>query len=221
MRLDGVVTMNPMYRAWWRALMDLRPLLRFLAERLPKLVPWTIRARSLAHLFVGNPIQTLAGLDAASLGLVLGWPARPLLIGFIGVVFVVEITHRVFYRSRCWLIGWREAWRFRRRWPSDWAGVAAKTARRSVSTTCATPTPACSWPPVSLCSTYPEGSATPPQRSPSTSTPTSYRARGARQRTASPTCSATRATGSDDVPPGLGPPKCCPNVAPRLPQCQE
>ena len=27
------------------------------------------------------------------------------------------------------MIGWREAWRFRRRWPNDWATVAAKTAR--------------------------------------------------------------------------------------------
>ena len=121
--------MNPLYRAWWRALMDLRPLLRFVAERFPKLAPWAIRARSLVHLLVGNPIQTLTGVDALLLWLMLAWPARPLLVGFVLVVIIVEIAHRVFYRSGCWLIGWREAWRFRRRWPSDWAGVAAKTVR--------------------------------------------------------------------------------------------
>ena len=55
--------MNPIYRAWWRMLMDLRPLVRFSAERFPKLAPWTIRLRSALHLAIGNPIQTLAGVD--------------------------------------------------------------------------------------------------------------------------------------------------------------
>ncbi|MEM9655618.1 MAG: hypothetical protein AAGA65_26265 [Actinomycetota bacterium] len=45
--------MNPLYRAWWRMLMDLRPLVRFLAERFPKLAPWTIRLRSTLHLAIG------------------------------------------------------------------------------------------------------------------------------------------------------------------------
>jgi hypothetical protein len=109
--------------------MDLRPLVRYLAERFPKLAPWAIRGRSAAHLLVGNPIQALAGFDALLLWWVLRWPGRPLLAGFVLVVLVVEVTHRLFYRSGCWLIGWREAWRFRRRWPGDWAGVAAKTVR--------------------------------------------------------------------------------------------
>lgn len=121
--------MNPLYRAWWRTLMDLRPLLRFLAERFPKLAPWAIRLRSALHLAVGNPIQVLAGMDAVLLWLLLGWPLRRVGIGFLAVCLVVEVAHRLGLRQGLWLSGWREAWRFRRRWPSDWAGIAAKTTR--------------------------------------------------------------------------------------------
>ena len=61
--------------------MDLRPFVRFLAERFPKLAPWAVRLRSLLHLLVGNPIQTLAGLDALLLWWLFGWPGRWLLAG--------------------------------------------------------------------------------------------------------------------------------------------
>ena len=121
--------MHPLYRAWWQALMDLRPLVRFLAERFPKVAPWAIRLRSVGHVLIGNPLQTLVGVDALLLWHLAGWPARPLAI-VVALVFVgLEVGHRASYRSGGWWIGWREAWRFRRRWPADWAGVAAKTVR--------------------------------------------------------------------------------------------
>jgi hypothetical protein len=120
--------MSFLYRGWWRFLMDLRPFVRFLAERFPKLAPSAVRLRSALHLLVGNPIQSLTGIDALLLWL-LGWSGQRLLVAFAAVCIVVEITHRVFYRSGCCFIAWREAWRFRRRWPSDWVAVAAKTTR--------------------------------------------------------------------------------------------
>ena len=121
--------MGFLYRGWWRFLMDLRPLVRFLAERFPKLAPWALRLRSALHVLVGNPVQALAGGDALLLWRVVGWSGRWLLAAFVAVCLLVEVTHRVCYRSGSWLIGWREAWRFRRRWPAGWAEVAAKTAR--------------------------------------------------------------------------------------------
>lgn len=120
--------MNVLYRGWWRFLMDLRPLARFLAERFPKLAPWAVRLRSVLHLAVGNPLQIIVGIEALVLWR-LGWPGGWLLAVFLFVCLLMEILHRVFYRQGDWLIGWREAWRFRRRWPGDWAGVAAKTVR--------------------------------------------------------------------------------------------
>jgi hypothetical protein len=121
--------MHPVYRAWWRALMDLRPTVRFLAERFPKLAPWGIRARWAAHLAVGNPIQSLAGFDAVMLwhhGALTFWWALGLLVGVCGFA---EIGHRMAYRSGGLVVGWREAWRFRRKFPAEWAGIAAKTTR--------------------------------------------------------------------------------------------
>ncbi len=121
--------MNPVYRAWWRLLMDLRHLPRFFAERFPKVAPWAVRLRSLLHWLVGNPIQSLvavAGLYVWRLGALPGrW--------FMGLVLVVHLVvelycHLCFDRGG-WLIGWRAAWRIRRRWPADWAAVAAKTTR--------------------------------------------------------------------------------------------
>jgi len=120
---------NPLYRAWWRMLMDLRPVVRFLAERFPKLAPWTVRFRSVLHLAVGNPLQTLVGADVLLLWLLFDLPVRWLIATFVVVCVLVEVAHRIGYRTGCWLTGWREAWRFRRRWPSDWASVAAKTTR--------------------------------------------------------------------------------------------
>ena len=127
--MSGRTVMHPAYRAWWRALMDLRPMVRYLAERFPKLAPWGIRVRVVLHGMVGNPLQTVLGAEVLTLWLMAGWPWRWLLGVFVTVSLVLEVTHRVFYRHGHWLIGWREAWRFRRRWPSDWAGVAAKTVR--------------------------------------------------------------------------------------------
>ena len=123
------MTMNPLYRAWWRALMDLRPMVRFLAERFPKLAPWGIRFRWLCHWVTGNPLQVLISVELVVLWHVREWPARWVLVGFALFCLVVEAIHRLGIRSGSWFAGWREAWRFRRRWPSDWAGVAAKTER--------------------------------------------------------------------------------------------
>ena len=121
--------MHWLYRGWWRFLMDLRPMVRFLAERFPELAPWMVRLRAVLHLLVGNPIQTLAAVDGLVLWRWVGWPGRWLLLAFVAACGLVEVHHRVCYRSGDWLIAWREAWRFRRRWPGEWAIVAAKTAR--------------------------------------------------------------------------------------------
>ncbi len=121
--------MNPLYRAWWRTLLDLRPMVRFLAERFPKLAPWAIRLRWLLHWVVGNPLQVLVGVEAMALWHLREWPARWVLVGFAVFCVFVEAVHRLGYRTGSRFTGWREAWRFRRRWPSDWAGVAAKTER--------------------------------------------------------------------------------------------
>lgn len=121
--------MNPLYRGWWRLLMDLRPMVRFFAERFPKLAPWGVRLRAVFHRLVGNPVQVLVVVDALLVWWVLDLPARWLLAVVAGVWLFLEIVHRVCYRSGFRLIGWREAWWFRRRWPAEWAGVAAKTTR--------------------------------------------------------------------------------------------
>ena len=121
--------MNPLYRVWWRFLMDLRPLVRFAAERFPKLAPWAVRARSVAHWLVGNPIQTLAAVDGLLVWRYFDVPLRWVLVAFGVVCVFVEVAHRVCFRSGCWFVAWRETWRLRRRWPGDWATVAAKTAR--------------------------------------------------------------------------------------------
>ncbi len=121
--------MNPVYRVWWRFLMDLRPTVRYLAERFPKVAPWGVRLRSAVHLAIGNPIQTLAAVDCVLLWLKFDIEFRWLGLGLLAVCAVAELHHRVFFGSGGWLVGWREAWRLRRRWPNDWATVAAKTAR--------------------------------------------------------------------------------------------
>ena len=121
--------MNPIYRMWWRLLLDLRPLVRFFAERFPKLAPWFVRARTLLHWLVGNPIQTMVAGVAVMLWWDLHLPARWLLGGLLAVHVVVIVYCRVTFTRGSWLGAWREAWRIRRRWPSDWAAVAAKTAR--------------------------------------------------------------------------------------------
>ncbi|MGH1493655.1 MAG: hypothetical protein ACRBK7_30375 [Acidimicrobiales bacterium] len=121
--------MNPLYRMWWRFLMDLRPLVRFLAERFPRLAAPSVRLRLLLHWIVGNPIHSLALVDGFMVwhffDIRLRWIALAIAVFFV----LVEIYHRANFAAGTWMIAWREAWRIRRRWPADWAAVAAKTAR--------------------------------------------------------------------------------------------
>ena len=121
--------MNPLYRVWWRVLMDLRPVVRFFAERFPKLASLAVRARSVAHLVVGNPLQT-----AALLAAVAAWSTDGLSFGLAAVLWLAsvglyEAWHHLAYTDGAWLVGWREGWRARRMIPSVWAQVAAKTHR--------------------------------------------------------------------------------------------
>ena len=121
--------MTPLYRVWWRFLMDLRPLVRYSAERLPKVAPWGVRVRVLLHWMVGNPIQTLAAVDGYLIWRTTDIGGRWILAVVAGVWLLMEIYHRFAFTAGGMLVGWREAWRIRRRWPADWAAVAAKTAR--------------------------------------------------------------------------------------------
>ena len=121
--------MHPLYRVWWRFLMDLRPMVRYFAERFPRFAPWGVRFRVVLHWLIGNPVQTAVGFVAGyawSKDWLPGW----WLLGLLVVVqVVISMYCRVRFRHGDWLIAWREAWRIRRRWPADWAVVAAKTAR--------------------------------------------------------------------------------------------
>ena len=121
--------MNPLYRIWWRTLMDLRPITRFLAERFPWSRSPAVRLRSLAHLLVGNPLQTLA-LTAAIVAWWTGGLSFRVAAGLsLASVLLYETWHRLAYADGGWLVGWREGWRVRRLIPSVWAQVAAKTHR--------------------------------------------------------------------------------------------
>ncbi len=123
--------MNPIRLIWWRFLMDLRPLTRFGAERFPHLSPAMIRFRAVAHLVIGNPLNVLA----VAYGWIIwsfGGSGQLALIAVVAGVALVEASFQVTrligsWRFAFWLLGWREAWRVRRRWPADWAIVAAKT----------------------------------------------------------------------------------------------
>ncbi len=125
--------MNPIYRIWWRLLMDLRPLARYSAERFPHLASPAVRLRTVAHFMVGSPWHPVISVY----GLVLWNLFGSFVWGFIAwasSAVAVELVFQV-VRARgghavlVWLVGWREAWRVRRRWPADWAMVAAKTTR--------------------------------------------------------------------------------------------
>ena len=124
--------MNSLYRIWWRCLMDLRPMTRYLAERFPHTAAPVLRMRTVAHLVVGNLLQVLA----SSYGIVV-WTMAGFWWGFTAWLTAAVAVESVFQVIRerggplvlVWLVGWREAWRVRRRWPADWAIVAAKTIR--------------------------------------------------------------------------------------------
>lgn len=124
--------MNVVRLGWWRLLMDLRPMIRFLAERFPRWASPAVRTRTLMHLAVGN----LLHLAVSVYGIII-WSAAGFWWGFAAwatAATAIEVALQV-VRSRrgpamlVWLAGWREAWRVRRRWPADWAIVAAKTTR--------------------------------------------------------------------------------------------
>lgn len=111
--------------------MDLRPVVRYLAER-----PWVprksaVQARVVAHLLVGNPHQLIIGCYGLAVWDAYGsFPAG--FLAWASMAVAAELVLQ-FVRMRgtsatlLMLVGWREAWRVRRRWPSDWAVVAAKT----------------------------------------------------------------------------------------------
>ncbi len=124
--------MSTIYRIWWRCLMDLRPLVRYLAERFPHLAAPAVRTRTVAHFIVGNPLQAMASIY----GLVVwstagfGWGFVAWLTAAVAIEAVLQVVRaRGGHAVLVWIVGWREAWRVRRRWPSDWAAVAAKTSR--------------------------------------------------------------------------------------------
>ena len=125
--------MNVVYRIWWRLLMDLRPVVRYGAERFPHLAPVAVRLRSIAHFVVGSPVQWLVSAYALTVWTVAD-SFRWGFVAWLTAAIAVELVFQ-FVRGRgghwllVWLVGWREAWRVRRRWPADWAIVAAKTTR--------------------------------------------------------------------------------------------
>ncbi|MDH3303222.1 MAG: hypothetical protein OES24_22185 [Acidimicrobiia bacterium] len=123
--------MSPMRLVWWRYMMDLRPVVRYIAEQSRPLQRQAVRARVVAHLLVGNPHQMIIAFYGLAMWDVYdSFPAG--LVAWVSMVVAVEMVLQ-FVRMRgtsptlLLLVGWREAWRVRRRWPSDWAVVAAKT----------------------------------------------------------------------------------------------
>ena len=117
---------------WWRFLMDLRPVVWFLAERFPRSAGPAVRLRMLLHLLVGNLIQVGASVYGLAIWNYSGfwwgftaWATAAVAIESVFQVVRARGGHGVLLR----LAGWREAWRVRRRWPADWAIVAAKTTK--------------------------------------------------------------------------------------------
>ena len=104
----GEVLMNPLYRVWWRFLMDLRPMVRFAAERLPKLAPWGVRLRVVLHWIAGNPIQALAILDGYLVWFAFDVEARWVAATVATVLALLEsITVRPFELAARWSVGVR------------------------------------------------------------------------------------------------------------------
>ena len=123
--------MSPIRLVWWRYLMDLRPVVRYIAERSWFLRKQAVRGRVMAHLLVGNPHQMIIALYGLAV-----WDVYDSFLAgaaaWLSMVVAVEsilqfARLRGTNRTLLLLVGWREAWRVRRRWPSDWAVVAAKT----------------------------------------------------------------------------------------------
>ncbi len=125
--------MNVIYRIWWRLLMDLRPVVRYSAERFPHLAPLAVRLRTLAHVAAGNPLLVFAG----GYGWLVAVELESWKWGVAVALALAVLVELAFQLARArggpvalvWLMAWREAWRVRRRWPADWAAVAAKTTR--------------------------------------------------------------------------------------------
>ena len=120
------------YTWWWRLFGDTRPLVRYLAERFPRWAAPAVRVRTIGHLVAGNPLQMLTGILAVVAAAEIGfWCGYSVGVAIWAVTEVVlHVAHgRGGHRALLWIAGWREAWRVRRRWPADWAIVAAKTSR--------------------------------------------------------------------------------------------
>ena len=132
-RSHGSGDMRSLYQIWWRLLMDLRPVVRYGAERLPRLAPIAVRLRSMAHFAAGSPLQLVVSVYATTGWAVVGsfrWGFVAWVTSAVAVELVFQFVRvRGGHPALVWLVGWREAWRVRRRWPADWAIVAAKTTR--------------------------------------------------------------------------------------------
>ena len=93
--------MNPLYRVWWRFLMDLRPLVRFLAERLPKLAPWARpapRRSSTGSSATRSRPSSSSTAPAALARLRLAGPLARSPSSLV-VCVLMEIYHRVGFRT--------------------------------------------------------------------------------------------------------------------------
>ncbi len=111
--------------------MDLRPLVRYVTIRHWSLRQIGVHSRIVAHLLVGNPHQVIIAFYGLAI-----WDAYNSLFAGLAAWASTAVAAELvlqFIRLRgtsptgLLLVGWREAWRVRRRWPADWAVVAAKT----------------------------------------------------------------------------------------------
>lgn len=116
------MTMNPLYRIWWRLGLSARVLPRYWSERFPRLAPTGVRLRWLLHVAIGNPIQTATFAIVASF-----FRSIPGLVAVVLVVGLVELWFRLRFDDGGWLVTWRSAWWFRRNFPRWWTDLAAKT----------------------------------------------------------------------------------------------
>ena len=131
----GVEVMGPVRRWWWDALLGRRRHLQFFVERWPRWAGRLVRARAFAHFLVGNVHATAAmtGLAAAVMfGASSWWLMAAAAVWWLVAEVVLKAvlyvrTSQPAVGVLLWLVGWREAWRLRRRLPAGWAEPAAKT----------------------------------------------------------------------------------------------